>query len=248
MHRFFVLPHAIQGQQVRFSPEQTHQFRSVLRLRTGDEVLALDGLGRCYRVTLESMGKIGTLGRILETMPAGGEPDGDATLCQAISRGERFDWVLQKGTELGVTRFQPMITRRTVRRTPGDNQRQRWERILREAAEQCGRGRVPDLAPDLSFEEAVAQRQGLALLPSTGATLPARQVLTQATWPVTLFIGPEGGFAPEEVTLAREAGVLVTSLGSRTLRTETAAVVLLTLVMSALGELDRPAPLAPIAV
>ena len=248
MHRFFVLPHAIQGQQVRFSPEQTHQFRSVLRLRSGDEVLALDGLGLCYRVTLESMGKNETLGRILETMPAGGEPDGNITLCQAISRGERFDWVLQKGTELGVTRFQPMVTQRTVRRSPGDNQRQRWERILREAAEQCGRGRVPDLAPELSFEEAVAQRQGLALLPSTGATLPARQVLDRATWPLTLFIGPEGGFAPEEVTLAREAGVLPISLGPRTLRTETAAVVLLTLVMGALGELDRPAPLAPAAV
>ncbi len=244
MQRFFVPPQAIQNQQVRFSPEQARQLRTVLRLHSGDEVLALDGQGRCYRVALAYAGKNDAYGHIQETMTAGGEPAGELTLCQAIARGDRFEWVLQKGVELGVTRFQPMITQRTVRRSPGDSQRERWERIVREAAEQCGRGRIPVLAPEISFAQAVAQRRGLALLPSTTSAVSAQQVLAQAAWPATLFIGPEGGFAPEEVALARAAGVHTISLGPRTLRTETAAIVLLALVMQALGEMDRPAPLA----
>lgn len=242
MHRFFVPPSAIHGDQVRFSPDQAHQIRSVLRLRSGDEAEVLDGEGGRYRAALYYSGKNDVFAHILQTLSAGGEPAGELILCQAIARGERFDWVLQKGVELGVTHFQPIVTRRTVRRSPGEGQHQRWERILREAAEQCLRGRLPQLLPEISFEQALAQRRGLTLLPATSAARPVRQALVGAAWPVTLFVGPEGGFDPAEVALARTAGVDLVGLGPRVLRTETAAVVLLALVVSALGELDRPTP------
>jgi len=242
MHRFFVSPSSIRGQQVRFGPDQAHQIRSVLRLRSGDEVEVLDGEGGRYRAGLQFSGKSEVSGQIVLTLPAGAEPAGDLILCQAIARGERFEWVLQKGVELGVTHFQPIITRRTVRRSPGDGQHQRWERIIREAAEQSLRGRLPQLLPEIGFEQALAQRRGLGLMPATSAARPIRQALGAAGWPLTLFIGPEGGFDPAEIEAAAGAGVELVGLCPRVLRTETAAVVLLALVAAQLGEMDRPAP------
>ncbi len=238
MHRFFVSPTAVRGNQVHFSPDQARQFRSVLRMREGEQVLVLDGRGLSHLVELIHLGKKSALGRVLETSSAGGEPAGDLILYQAILRSERFEWVLQKGVELGVTIFRPMLTRRTVRRAPGDAKWKRWRLIILEAAEQSGRGRLPLLEDPISFDDAIVSAQGLALLPTVYASDPARQVLTTASWPVTLFVGPEGGFDPQEVELARTSGVHPVSLGPRILRTETAAIALITLAMGALGELD----------
>jgi len=240
MHRFFLPPDAIQGDQVIFAPDIARQMRSVLRMRSGEIVIVLDGRGNAFRVALTQIGKDSARGRILEQWVATGEPAGDLILCQAISKGERFEWVLQKGTELGVTTFQPIITLRTVRKKPGTGRWQRWRRIIREAAEQSGRGRLPQLLEPISFEEALTDVQGLGLLPAVMAKTPARAALSAAFWPLTLFVGPEGGFDPEEVALARAAGIIPVTLGPRILRTETAAIVLITLAMATRGELDRP--------
>lgn len=242
MHHFFVPPTSVQGNQIRFTPDQARQLRNVLRMREGEQVVVLDGLGLSHQVELVHVGKKSALGRILSTMPAGGEPTGDLILCQAISRSERFELVLQKGVELGVTIFRPMLTRRTVRRAPGAAKWQRWRRIIQEAAEQSGRGRLPLLEDPISFDEAVAAVQGFALLPTVGASEAARRALAGSCWPVTLFVGPEGGFDDREVELARDSGVRPVSLGPRILRTETAAIALITMTMSALGELDGPGP------
>ncbi len=244
MHRFFVPPSSVRGNQIHFSPDQARQLRSVLRMRDGEQVEALDGLGLSHQVELAHLGKKSALGRILATTPATGEPAGDLILCQAISRSERFELVLQKGVELGVTIFRPMLTRRTVRREPGDAKWQRWQRIIQEAAEQSGRGRLPLLEDPIMFDEAIASAQGFALLPAVGAGEAARHALTSACWPVTLFVGPEGGFEDEEVELARISGIRPVSLGPRILRTETAALALITMTMSALGEMDSAGPLA----
>ncbi len=209
-------------------------------MREGEQVVVLDGLGLSYQVELVHIGKKSALGRVLVTNPAAGEPAGDLILCQAISRSERFELVLQKGVELGVTIFQPMLTRRTVRRAPGDTKWQRWQRIIQEAAEQSRRGRLPLLEDPIPFDEAIASAQGFALLPTVGASESARHVLVESSWPVTLFVGPEGGFDDQEVELAQESGVRPVSLGHRILRTETAAIALITMTMSALGELDGP--------
>jgi len=244
VHRFFLSPNAFHGEQVIFPPDIARQIRSVLRLHPGDEVLALDGQGGAFRVTLTHVEKGQAGGRILERLAATGEPAGELILCQAISKGERFEWVLQKGVELGVTTFQPIITQRTLRKQPGEGRWKRWRRIIREAAEQSGRGQLPQLLDPIPLNTALAGVQGLGVLPTVYAQEPVRTALAGASWPVTLFVGPEGGFAPEEVDLARDAGVIPVSLGPRTLRTETAAIVLVTLAMAALGEMDKPGPRA----
>ncbi len=240
MHRFFLPPDAFRGDVVHFPPDVARQLRLVLRLHPGQEVMTLDGEGRAFRVELVEVEKQRAVGRIRERMIAGGEPAGELILCPAISKGERFEWVLQKGVELGVTTFQPIITQRTLRRSPGSGRWDRWRRIIREAAEQSGRGKLPRLLPPLPLAEALTQASGLALMPSVLAQTPVRQALAAATWPATLFIGPEGGFAPDEVAAARAAGVIPVTLGPRILRTETAAIVLTALVMAALGEMDGP--------
>lgn len=244
MHRFFLSPDDFHGEHIIFPPDLARQMRSVLRLHPEDEVVALDGLGNAFRVGLTHVARDQVRGRILQRMVATGEPAGDLILCQALSKGERFEWVLQKGVELGVTVFQPMITHRTLRRQVGADRWRRWRRIIREAAEQSGRGRLPQLLDPVSFADALAARRGLGVLPTVFAQNPVRAALAAASWPVTLFVGPEGGFAPEEVAEAAASGVTPVTLGPRTLRTETAAIALVTLTMAALGEIDRPGPRA----
>ncbi|RME82281.1 MAG: 16S rRNA (uracil(1498)-N(3))-methyltransferase [Caldilineae bacterium] len=244
MHRFFVPPHAIAGRQVTFDAGQARQLLAVLRLRVGDQVVVLDNRGGCFRTELIVLNKRQAVGRILEVLEAPSEPAGELVLCQALTRNDRFEWILQKGVELGVTHFWPMLTRRTVARPPGSAKWERWQRILREAAEQCGRSRIPSLAEPRPYAELLGVAPGMRLLPTVVASRPVSLALEHPSWPVTLFIGPEGGFDPEEVEQARTAGVDLVSLGPRTLRSETAALALITLTVYALGELSQPGPRA----
>lgn len=240
MQRFFVPPHAIRGGQVYFTKAQARQIRQVLRLQPGDEVWVLDNQGSCYRVQLQHTDKYQATGLILTREAATGNPAGNLIMNMALIRGERFEWLLQKGVELGVTHFAPMLTRRTVRKTPGAQKWQRWQRIIQEAAEQCRRATMPQLLPPRSFDEALQEKQGIALMPVIAAQQPVSAVLHNLTWPVTLYIGPEGGFSSEEIALAQASDVHLLSLGVRILRTETAALVLTTLILHTLGEFDQP--------
>ncbi len=240
MHRFFLPPDAFRGEQVHFPTDLARQITQVLRLRPGDRVVALDGVGHAFLVELKVVTKQQVGGKILSRQVATGEPSGDLILYPALSKGERFEWVLQKGVELGVTLFQPILTQRTLRRSPGAGRWARWRRIIREAAEQSGRGKLPPLRQPIAFEQALAQAPGMKLLPTVMAARPALEVLSQASWPVSLFIGPEGGFSPEEVAIAQSAAAIPVTLGPRVLRTETAAIVMVALSMAALGELNKP--------
>jgi 16S rRNA (uracil1498-N3)-methyltransferase len=247
MERFFLPPELLAGADVGhafvFPADQSRQMQQVLRLPDGAVVEVCDGKGRCYEVVITHLGKNRTGGRILKTMPAStplrGEPTGDIILCQALLRQDRFEWVLQKGTELGVTHFQPILTQRTVRREVGPALWQRWQRIVREAAEQSGRTRLPTLASPLPFEAALTAGRGLVLLATPGAPQTPAVLPGLARWPATLVIGPEGGLTPDEIARAQQLGIAVIGLGPRILRAETAALVLLTLVTAALGEFER---------
>lgn len=239
MQRFFVLPQAIRGGQVHFAKAQARQMRQVLRLQPGDEVIVLDNQGACYHVRLQHLAQNQALGRILAQAAATGDPEGDLILNVALIRGEHFEWLLQKGVELGVTHFAPMITRRTVRGVPGPQKWQRWQRIVQEAAEQCERATIPRLLSPRSFTEALQEAQGVALMPVVAAQQPVSAVLHNLSWPVTLYVGPEGGFSAEEVALAQDFGINLLSLGKRILRTETASLTLMTLVLHSLGEFDQ---------
>jgi 16S rRNA (uracil1498-N3)-methyltransferase len=246
MHRFFIDPHQIAGPNVRFDDDQAHQMRRVLRLRPGDRVLALDGRGRQHEVALEEVTNARVTGKVKATTEAAGEPAARLTLFQSLLRREKFEWVLQKGTEIGVTRFTPVITRRSLVRDADDvtpEKMERWRRITKEAAEQSERGRLPELGAPITFEAALGQakdytkaiflweRAGHGGLTNALAGLPPAPA-------VALFIGPEGGYEDAEVEQARAAGAAVVSLGPRILRTETAAIVAATLALGALGEME----------
>ncbi len=214
MDRFFVEAEALKGETAELDRQLSHRLRHVLRLRPGDRVILLDGRGGDYEAVLEETEGAALRARIISRHEGPAEPDVRLTLYQSIVKGDRFDWVLEKGTELGVAKFVPLVSGRgVVRPREGRVERmERWRRIVREAAEQCGRSGLPEIATAASLNEALASAEGLLLLPWEGEhETSLRQVLREALEgekpkAVSLFIGPEGGFAPDEVQQAVQRG------------------------------------------
>ncbi len=244
MRRFFVPPQAIAGQEARLGPELGRRMERVLRLRVGDHVLLLDNSGRQYEVELTVLTAKDARGIVLASTEGAGEPSVRLVLYQALIKGQRFDWVLEKGTELGVVGFVPIVSSRAVVRASKESSARlgRWRRVIVEAAEQSDRCRLPEVWAPVPFEEAVASATGLSILLWEGeqeATIGDVLAKEEPVDAVSLFIGPEGGFPAEEVEFARQQGVCTVSLGQRALRSETAAIVAATLVLHELGELKR---------
>ena len=252
MHRFFVSPERIAGDLVEFPPDLSRQMDRVLRMNDGDAVIALDDTGYEYSVTLESVDSSRTLGRITDRSPGAGEPHVNLTLYQAAMKSDRFEWVLQKGTELGVGRFVPMVTKRTM---PHDasltvNRRARWQRIIREAAEQSERSKLPELGETVSLSEALDRAPHPMILAweqeeerSVRAAFDGMRNAGTTGAEISAFVGPVGGFELDEMSMAKRRGALTVSLGRRVLRAETAAIALVTAIMHELGELGPyPAP------
>ena len=247
MHRFFVSPAQVSGDTVTFPPDLSRQIARVLRMSPGDEVIVLDDTGWEYTVALSAVGASRTEGLITSGREGRGEPAIRLTLCLALVRPERLEFMFQKCAELGVARFVPVITRRTIRghRHISDNRRERWRRIIREAVEQSGRSRLPTLEDAQTLEEALRSAPRPALMAweeetrgSLKSTLGHWRDETADSGAVSVFIGPVGGFDPEEVELARDLGVVTIGLGNRILRSETAAAALTAIIMHELGELE----------
>ncbi len=245
MHRFFLTDRPLEpDQEVDLSP-LSHQLRTVLRMGPGQRILLLDGRGQAYPTEITALDRREARGRVLETWTLHTEPRVHVSLYLCALRRERFEWVLQKGTEIGVACFIPVLSARTVVRPLQALRRKypRWQAILREAAEQSGRARIPELADPLVWEQAVAEGQGLRLLLWEEAVEPGLgDALSRSTegpdgGRVSLLVGPEGGMEPQEVRQARAAGWTPVSLGPRTLRAETAALVAAALVLHRLGDL-----------
>lgn len=260
-YRFFVDAEAFHGRDVLIEDgELAHQMSAVLRLRADERVLLLDNSGWQYHVALSSIERGRITGTVEHKELAGGEPRTKLTLYVAVLRSERFEWVLQKGTELGVSAFVPLICERsTIADTDELSERklERWGRILREAAEQSRRGKLPRLAPALFFPAACDQapQRGTALLLWEGTGVPAlRQVLRGSgltsdiidpespaaahPFSVALFSGPEGGFTPKELETAQRYGMIAVTLGPRTLRAETAPIVAASAILYEMGDLE----------
>jgi 16S rRNA (uracil1498-N3)-methyltransferase len=246
--RFILTGAALEeGAELALPDDIAHQARDVLRLAPGDTLALLDGRGGAWTATLVAVGRAGVRARLGARAEAGGEPRARIVLYQGMPKAAKFEWVLQKGTELGVAAFVPLRTERSVTGAEdvGPSKRARWQRILIEATEQCGRARVPELAEPLTLAEAVRTLPpgALALIPwereratSLRAALAAEA--NMATPAIHLFIGPEGGFAEGEVALARDHGMVPVSLGPRILRAETAAIAAVALALAATGDLD----------
>lgn len=239
MHRFFVK--SIHDDQVVFTPEQAHQIAVVLRMEPGQPVVVLDNKGWEFEVELVDVGRKRVTAVIHHKRPITTEPASHVTLYQSLLKRDNFEWVLQKGTELGVSRFVPLITARTVARSP--KKTDRWQRILTEAAEQSRRGRIPQLSKPLTLAQAAADlpphHTGLIPWEAAGSGSIDDYLVGKGGTAVSLFIGPEGGFTTNEISLAQQHNIRPITLGQRILRAETAAIAAVTLTLYELGEMKR---------
>ena len=236
MPRVLIPPGALQGDTaIVTDPRELHHLLHVLRVKPGDRLECFDGAGRrawgrVSRCTAKEL--VVALERI------GQEPATDlhVTLAHALIKPDRFDWAVQKATELGVNRIVPLITQRTTVRLPADGADRkvaRWERIVREAAKQCGCATLPLVESPQRFADFASglDTGGAALLATLEApTTPIAEALEPLGRQLTLLIGPEGDFTREEVLLGQRHGAKPVSLGVQTLRSETAAVAALAMV------------------
>ena len=240
-HRFFIPANSITPPTIHLDGDTAYQIRAVLRLRPGDEIIVLDNSGLEWQIALTEVNKNNVQGQIISQKSCQSEPKFDLSLYQATLKGQKFEWILQKGTELGVSGFVPIICQRSVVRDLAvlAKRQTRSQQIIREAAEQSGRGRLPWLQQPYPFGEAMAQvpAKDLIIIPWEEATgLSLKQVLTAAHGSIALFIGPEGGFAPEEIELAQRSGAMIVTLGPRILRAETAAIATCAAIMYEMNE------------
>lgn len=220
-------------------------------MQPGERVCLLDGTGYEYVVTLTALGKDDVKGEIIEKRQGTSEPACQITLyLSLLNKADKFEWALQKCTEVGAAAFVPVRAARSVSDVPGTGKVERWERIIQEAAEQSGRAVIPALGKTLTLAqafdvEAARLREStsgkqIAIMPALGATRSMSETLREAEpESISIIVGPEGGFTGEEMQAAESAGILLVTLGARTLRAETAAVVALTMALYELGEMGR---------
>ncbi|MEJ2344178.1 MAG: 16S rRNA (uracil(1498)-N(3))-methyltransferase [Gammaproteobacteria bacterium] len=212
----------------------------VLRLKPGDPLVLFNGEGGEYSAHVEDAGRGRTVVRVGEFAARESESPLSITLAQAISRGERMDYTIQKAVELGVRAIVPLITERTVVQLKGERREKRrthWQRVAASACEQCGRNRVPHVESPVQLTAWLAQLDGqltgLLLDPDADAGMRRLQTAQSA---FALLSGPEGGFSEQEVAAARRAGFIGVRLGPRVLRTETAAVAALASLQALWGD------------
>ncbi|MGH2391183.1 MAG: RsmE family RNA methyltransferase [Chloroflexota bacterium] len=237
--RFFVNRSAVTAESIRFEPDQAHQIRRVLRLRMGDRVVVCDGSGDEIIAVLQVEGKY-VWARPLERRPGRGRPYRTVRLYQSALRGDRFAWLLQKATEVGVAGIVPLRYHFTQQADYGARHG-RYLAILREAAEQCERSILPDLATPMLFADALLQckpeRETCLLLDEQETEQSFNLALRGSAGTVRLFVGPEGGITDDERTLAHRRGLSSVSLGRSILRSETAGLVAVVLALGAAGDL-----------
>jgi 16S rRNA (uracil1498-N3)-methyltransferase len=238
--RFFVPADTLAGDPIVIAGEPLHHLRTVLRLGPGSEVLLLDGMGCCCRARLVTVNRDQATAAVLARWTTAEHPS-PLRLLQALPKGDRFDLVLQKGTELGITIFQPLLSARTVARADA-SRRTRWLRIISEAARQSRRPRLPGLELLCPLDEALGKvTEPLRLVLWEESARPLREVLPEVPPAgVALLVGPEGGFAAAEVASVVAAGFNPVHLGPRIVRTETAGLAVAAIVQFLYGDWHHP--------
>ena len=242
---FYAPPENFSDQIVRLPADESRHLSKVLRLKPPAIITVVDGQGLACRAEVAAAGKTGVTARIHSRQRNLGEPVVQLTLAAGLSVGTKFDTVVEKGTELGVRRFVPVISEKS--KVNLDEPRRvtsrvrRWEKVALAAMKQCRRSYRPDIAQPVSLAEYLKQIDpddlNLILHPSPHAQPLAISPEMSDARRVSLLVGPESGFSPDEVEEALEVGFSAVSLGDRILRTETAGPVACALVMQALGEL-----------
>lgn len=244
MYRFYVERDAIGEEEICLSGEDVNHIRNVLRMRAGEEVILCDGMGTDYRCRLKELRKESATAEIITKSLSETELPARFVLFQGIPKKDKMELIIQKAVELGVCEIVPVITKRTVVKPSEEKKakkRERFQAIARAAAMQSMRGIIPEVAEELSFSDALKKAGTLdaVLIPYEEAKgiEYTREVLAKlvadGAKSIGIFIGPEGGFEKEEVQAAVSMGASCITLGHRILRTETAGLVTLSLLMTA---------------
>jgi 16S rRNA (uracil1498-N3)-methyltransferase len=246
MARLFVELSRLAEDVVVLTDEDHRYLTRVLRLTVGDTITLFDGSSLEANARITRIGPRALELKVEERRPVAAIDRPHVTLIQALAKGDKLDLVVQKATELGAARIIPVVSARAVPHLDAGalralSRRQRWQKIAREAARQSGRLDVPEVESVTTLQTALAAsaKEAFKLMLWEGARQVGLKQLLPAEPPqqIVIAIGPEGGFAPEEVEAARQAGFVTAGLGPRILRTETAALVTLAILGYVLGDL-----------
>jgi 16S rRNA (uracil1498-N3)-methyltransferase len=240
--RVYVNQPLLSGHEVLLPEQAGEHVARVLRLERGHPLILFNGDGRECDARLATLAKRAVTAEIIAVREADREAPLQLTLAQGIARGEKMDWILQKATELGVTRIVPLVTERTEVKLDEDRAERRlahWTSVIAGACEQCGRNRLPTIEPPQKLDrwlgslgDSTALR--LALLPEGDTNLRQLPALENGA---LLVVGPEGGFSEHDVVLLGQGGFRGLRLGPRILRTETAGVAALAALQALYGDL-----------
>jgi len=238
IHRVYT-HHALEpGQQLTVDGKAAHYLSRVLRVNVDQSIVLFNGDGHDYVTQVLGAGKSDVSLSVLSRLPAARESGLRITVVQAVSRGERMDYTLQKCTELGATSFQPLFSERVEVRLRGDKLDKRlehWQGVVNSACEQSGRARVPQVHLPLKITEWLTADDGdLRVVLAPGAPVALARADLRAA--VQIVIGPEGGFSEAELALMTSQGVQAVSLGPRVLRTETAAAAAVAVMQTLAGD------------
>jgi 16S rRNA (uracil1498-N3)-methyltransferase len=242
-NRLYVPNPLSSGADLCLNEERSHYAGRVLRLRVNDEVVLFNGTGCEFVAVISEVSRSAVKLRVRNRRERSVESPLKINLVQGVSRGERMDIVVQKATELGVSRITPIVTAHSVVRLDVDKSERRathWTKVAQSACEQCGRTFVPLVDAPQSFTSWMAapapgDRKRVVLQPGAGTRLSDLRLLPEC---VELLIGPEGGLSGTEVDQAMAAGFTQCSLGPRILRTETAAIAAIAILQSRHGDLQ----------
>jgi len=238
---YYVDPDNIQNEHLIITDKEVHHLIRVKRRKIGDIIWTVDGRGGAYETELIHISKSRAEGRILRSRRRMGEPIAEMTLAQAIIKGDRFDWMIEKCVEIGIQRIIPMISEKTIVKA-GSGKIHRWKRVALGAMKQCGRSVLPDISEPRSFKQVCALGADcqVRLIAHPGPesqpihlSKPENHRIPKAI----CMVGPEGGFSSPEVDLAVDNGYTPVTLGNRRLRAETAGILLSAIVFSQWGEL-----------
>lgn len=240
MYHFFVTPDQVRDGCCFITGQDVKHIRNVLRMKPGEQIGIRDGISHNYICSITEIGTEEICARILSEEEEGSELPARIYLFQGLPKGDKMDWIIQKTVELGVYQIIPVATRRAVVKLDAKKAEakvKRWNAVAESAAKQSGRMVIPKVSGVMGFSEACAMAGQLdcGLIPYELARDMAktREIISRLRpgMQVGIFIGPEGGFDVEEVAEAKAAGMCPVTLGRRILRTETAGMTALSVLM-----------------
>jgi 16S rRNA (uracil1498-N3)-methyltransferase len=243
---FYVDPENVGEDSLKIIGEEANHILSVLRYGSGDMIDVVDGCGTKYKVRIEEISRDFLQGRILSRTHKENEPNRHLTLAQAVCRKERMDFLIEKATEIGVSSIIPILTERSLIKVSGVSNQQkkidRWRRLAIASMKQSLRTVLPKIQDIIKFEQLLSEVKNydlclIASLDKDSKSIKQCEQLKTGVKSILLIVGPEAGFTEEELSKTKAQGAIPISLGSRRLRTETAGVVFLSLVLHQLNDL-----------